>query len=267
MNGHPTREEDFDLYALGALEGDENVLIESHVASCADCTRKLAEARGRVALLALSVPLAAPSPGLKVRLMKQVRDSAQAETLIAVPLTVPQESEQSGGFFGRWWVAVLAPAAVALAVASIFLWTENRRLDQQLAGLRTDMQQQREQLRQAHEIADLITARDTITVALSPQPGVPKGTGHVMYNAKMGMLMYDGELASAPADKAYQLWLVPAEGNPISAGVFHPVTGETTHFMMKLPEGVTPKAFAVTLEPAGGQPQPTGPKILVGAVS
>ena len=36
MNAHPTREEDFDLYALGALEGDEKLAIESHVAACAD---------------------------------------------------------------------------------------------------------------------------------------------------------------------------------------------------------------------------------------
>jgi anti-sigma-K factor RskA len=263
MNGHPTREEDFDLYALGALEGDENKAIESHVASCAACEQRLAEARGRVALLALAAPMVEPSPSVKARLMKQVRDSARATASI----TVPREPEQAGGLFGRWWAAMLMPAAVALAVASIFLWTQNRRLDQQLSNLRANMQQQQEQLQEAREIADLITARDTVTVALAPQPGMPKGAAHVMYNAKMGMLMYDGELASAPADKTYQLWLVPAAGNPISAGVFHAATGETTHFMMKLPEGVTPKAFAVTLEPAGGQPQPTGPKILVGAVS
>ena len=39
-NGHPTREEDFDLYVLGALEGDEKLAIESHLAGCADCARK-----------------------------------------------------------------------------------------------------------------------------------------------------------------------------------------------------------------------------------
>jgi len=34
-----------------------------------------------------------------------------------------------------------------------------------------------------------------------------------------------------------------------------------------LPQGVEPKAFAVTIEPSGGMPQPTGPKVLVGAAS
>jgi anti-sigma-K factor RskA len=263
MNGHPTREEDFDLYALGALDGDEKQAIETHMALCSDCARRLAEARGRIALLALAAPAVAPSPSVKVRLMTQVR----ATSPIATPSRASRERERSGGFFGRWWTAVLVPAGVVLAIASIFLWTENRRLDRQLAALRTDVQLQQQQLQEAREIADLVSARDTMVVPLAPQPGMPKGTAHVMYNQKMGMLMYEGELEPAPADKSYQLWLVPAQGNPISAGVFSPGSEKASHFMMKVPEGVAAKAFAVTLEPAGGRPQPTGPKVLVGPVS
>ncbi len=37
--------------------------------------------------------------------------------------------------------------------------------------------------------------------------------------------------------------------------------------MIGLPAGTAPKAFAVSLEPAGGVPQPTGPMVLVGPVS
>jgi anti-sigma-K factor RskA len=107
-------------------------------------------------------------------------------------------------------------------------------------------------------------SHDTVTVALAQQPGMPQGSAHVMYNAKMGMLMYEGEIAPAPAAKSYQLWLVPAVGKPISAGVFNPVTGRADHWMMKLPQGVEPKMFAVTLEPSGGMPQPTGPMVLIG---
>ena len=258
MNGHPTREEDFDLYALGALEGDEKQEIETHVASCAECARKLAEARGRIALLALAAPSAPPSAAVKQRLMSQIRADASPAA---------REPESARGVFGRWWITVLAPAGVALAVATIVLWSENRNLDEQLAALRASAQQQQQQLHDARDVADLITANDTITVALAQQPGQPKGSAHVMYNAKMGMLMYEGEIAPAPAAKSYQLWLVPTTGKPISAGVFNPASEQPDHWMMKVPPGMVPKAFAVTLEPAGGMPQPTGPMVLVGPVS
>ena len=249
-NGHPTRDEDFDLLALGALEGEEKQALEAHVASCADCARKLAEARGRVAMLSFAAPQVAPSAAVKQRLMAQIRGEAAPAPAPAV--------------FGRWWNAILVPAAVALAALTIFLWHENRALDRRLAALHASMDQQQQQLDEARELAELMTSQSTITVPLAQQSGMPKGSAHVMYNAKMGMVMYDGEIAPAPAAKTYQLWLVPVKGNPISLGVF---SGQPDHWMMKVPEGMPCKWFQVTLEPAGGMPHPTGPMVLMGMVS
>ncbi len=253
MNGHPTREEDFDLYALGALEGDEKRAIESHLAGCADCARRLAEARGRIAMLALSAPQVAPSPAVKERLLRQLHARAPAGRHVP--------ARESGG---RWWIAVLAPATVALAAAAIFLWTENARLDRQLADLRASIQAQQKQIDESKEVEHLYEAKDTITVALAQKPGMPKGDVTVMYNAKMGMLMCDGWIEKAPAEKNYQLWIVPMDGKPVSAGVFKAETYMSGHWMMKVPEGIAPKMFAITMEPAGGMPQPTGPMVLAG---
>src|SRR5580700_6042915 len=118
MNGHPTREEDFDLYALGALDGEEKQAIESHVVECAACSRKLAEAQGRIATLAWGAPRVEPSLRVKERLMSQIRSKADGRALI----TPSVEAERGGGFFGGRWAAVLAPVAVALALAASFLW-------------------------------------------------------------------------------------------------------------------------------------------------
>jgi anti-sigma-K factor RskA len=263
MNGHPTREEDFVLYALGALEGEEKQTIELHLAQCAACSQKLAEAQGRTALLALGAPRVEPSPAVKERLMSRIHLTAAEETARSRPL----EPERAGGSFGRWWAAVLAPAAVALALAAFFLWGENARLDRQLHDLRATVAQQQKQLEQAREITDLIEAKDTVVVTLARQLGMPEGSARVLYNPRLGTMLYDGTMAPAPPDKSYQLWLVPMEGSPISAGVFNPAAGEASHLMMKMPQGMAAKAFAVTLEPAGGRSQPTGAMVLVGSVS
>lgn len=263
MSGHPTRDEDFDLYALGALEGAEKQALESHVAFCLGCAQKLADARGRIALLAFAVPQVKAPAVVKERLLQQIR-APREHSDAAFTEMKPQAASRSG--LSRW-TAVLLPIAAVLAIATFLLWNANRQLDSQLAALRTSMQQEQQQLQSARDIASLITAQDTITVQLASQPAMPHGTAHVMYNAKMGMMMYDGQIPPAPTAKSYQLWLVPTRGNPISCGVFNPVAGEPDHWMTKLPKGIQPKAFAVTLEPSGGMAQPTGPKVLVGAPS
>jgi len=264
---HPTRAEDFDLYALGALDDAERKAFELHLASCADCAEKVAAARGRMAILAFAAAPTQPSPGVKESLMRQVIASAEGPGG-SVARVKPEPAD--GGVFARWW-ALLLPAATAFALATVLLWLHNEQLNRQLADLRNTIEQQKQELAETRHQADLIAARETLVVPLWAQKGASEGHGEgharVLYNAKEGMMTYDGWLPSAPADKSYQLWLVPMSGAPISAGVFNPQNGEMSHMMMKLPAGVTAKEFAVSLEPAGGMPHPTGPMVLVGPIS
>ncbi len=62
-------------------------------------------------------------------------------------------------------------------------------------------------------------------------------------------------LPTPPAGHDYQLWVLdPAAAAPISAGV---VTGSRSFSVM--PVSTPNPGFAVSLEPAGGSPEPTGP--------
>jgi len=261
-SGHPTRPEDFDLYALGVFDGDEKAAFEAHLASCATCQAQLAEANGRMASLALSAPAVLPAPGVKERLMRQV---AATSPRTSGPW-VPAEVERAEGVFARWW-GLLLPVASAFALATLLLWLHNDQLERRIAELRGTVNEQQGKLAQARDLADLMSARDTVVVSLAMQKNQPEGTARVIYNSRRGLLVYNGHLPPAAADKSYQLWLVPASGAPISAGVFNPVTDDTNSIVAKVPPGTAAKAFAVTLEPAGGKPAPTGPMILVGPVS
>ncbi len=266
MNGHPIPEENFDLYALGVLEGEEKQLLESHVASCAVCGRELEEARGRIAMLAISLPPQAPPARVKELLLRKIADAPRQ--------TAPEKHkiETIRPAAARWysWSPVWATVAAGFAVIAILLWSGNHRLNQEVQQLRDQVAQQSAQEAQNRSVLNLITAVDTATVSLAPTAETPKDmptvSGRVFYNARTGQVFYSGALPAPSATQTYQLWLVPATGNPISAGIFQPgQAGVGSSLTATVPTGTTAKAFAVTIEPAGGKPQPTGPKVLIGA--
>lgn len=110
----------------------------------------------------------------------------------------------------------------------------------------------------------------------SPTAQLVRMTGSKEAEAAGGLLLFDSKTQTAafygfdlpklPTGKIYQLWTIG--GTPVSAGMFQPSKDRTA--VMKIPkvihtEGL--KEFSVTMEPAGGKAQPTGPAYLKGAVA
>jgi anti-sigma-K factor RskA len=255
VNGHPQFEEDFDLYAMGALEGEEKLALESHLRQCAECAAKLEEAHGRMALLALAAPSEVAPSAVKERLLRQIRADA------------PKVQASGAPAFLRWLAPAFAVAALALLVVAVELKIENRALLQKQSDLQSEAQVLRQETERERSVLDILTASDTVKVTLVSGAARPAPEGKAFYHPRKGLLFYTSNLPAAPSGRTYQLWIVPAQGNPISAGVFQVDSlGNGQVMLPALPPDVTAKAFAVTLEPAGGVPQPTGPKVLVGLV-
>ena len=73
-------------------------------------------------------------------------------------------------------------------------------------------------------------------------------------------------LPTLDTEKDYQLWSI-ADGPPDDAGVFRATAGgEATHVVDRVRSLDKITTWAVTIEPAGGVPQPTGDMILAGTV-
>ena len=69
-------------------------------------------------------------------------------------------------------------------------------------------------------------------------------------------------LAAPPSNRTYQLWAI-AEGKPVSAGIFDTgAAGQGQLLVERAPPPDRIGAWAVTVEPAGGVPQPTGVMVL-----
>lgn len=258
MNEHPQLEETFEEYALGALGGpedEERRSFEAHVKGCAECSRRLETARSRLALLALAAPAATPDASAKARLMQKISSERS-------PATLPRRRK-------IFWIApALAAAAVVLAVIAGFLAARNRQLGRRISELQATQARQAAEMSRARAVLDILTSPATLRVSLSAAPARTVPQGKAFYNPRKGLLFYAANLPALPPDRTYQLWLVPAQGKPISAGIFAvDARGNGEVLLPPLPVGIAAQAFAVTVEPAGGKPQPTGTKVLIGAVS
>jgi anti-sigma-K factor RskA len=91
-------------------------------------------------------------------------------------------------------------------------------------------------------------------------------TGRALLSRSRGLVVSASALPALPAGRVYQLWIVPPGAPPVSAGLMTPdASGRATSVLIStnLPMAA---AIAITLEPAGGVPAPTGPMYLVGKV-
>jgi anti-sigma-K factor RskA len=252
MNGHQQFAEDLALYALGALEANDRVMLEKHLEDCASCRRELEALRGDMALLALSAGGARPPARSRQRLMTAIA---------AEPRRTIQRRRT------HWWALMPSLAAAAMAVIAVFFWMKNSDLKEELADLEKVVSTQAFELQRAREIVSTLTATDAMRVTLVAAKTPPQPQGRAIYvRSNASLIFLANNLPPLPTQKAYELWLIPTQGAPIPAGVFKPdAHGSATVMNPPLPQNIEAKAFAITVEPETGSSAPTMPILMMGA--
>lgn len=257
MKTHEQFSDDLARYALDELTGGERKELEQHVENCAACRRELQTLRGDLGLLGLTSSGPQPPSRSKERLMRAI--AAEPRGAAESPVRAR----------GLWAALIPALAALVLLLVALGLLQVNSRLKNQMAELSSRDQQQTAELERANEELRLLSSGEAIHVSLKPQnmPMQPSGTA-IFSPSQKRMMFMASNLAPAPAGKAYELWIIPAAGAPIPAGVFKPDNhGNAMMVDHTMPEGVEAKAFAITIENERGSDRPTSAILLTGAVS
>lgn len=253
MNAHEQLAEDLALYALGTLTGQERIAVETHLRGCQECRRELERFRGDAALLAFST--AGPRPPLrsKERLLSTIANE---------PRFPPAQREKSRW----WWSAVRWAAATAAIVVVLLLGKQNNELHKRLAQAGAITAGQQQQLQEAKQLLSTLTSSEADRYVLVASEVPPQPQGRAIYLANSGTLVFLAtHMSQLPSDKAYELWLIPASGAPVPAGVFRPdAEGSAVLIRPPLPMGVPAKTFAITVEPRDGSPTPTSQPIMLG---
>jgi anti-sigma-K factor RskA len=253
---HENWVEQGEIYALGALEGEELKALEAHLASgCAICNTRIRETRETLNQLHRSLETITPRAAVKAKVLARV-----------MPQPPPAATESSSGGFGwRWWmVGAGSFAAAAIAFILIANLMDNRselaRLKSQLAALQSESAQK-------DQLIAFFSAREVRAIELTGLAAAPEAKAKLFWNpvTRRGLLITFG-LPKPSADKAYELWGI-AGSEPVPAGVFSvDERGQTQFPLPELAAGLNFDKFAVTLEPAGGVAKPSGPMVLLGSL-
>ena len=250
-------------YVLGALDPDERRTFEAHLASCDVCASEV-RSLGRVtAGLAQTVPQVTPSAALRDRVLLAVgaREAPSRETSVR----------------RRWamgdWLAYAACVAVA-TMAGLYAMNLRARVESlearlelaqtRLAAADRAMVDARRIAFETQSAMAVLAAADLTRVDLQGAPAAPQAAGRALWSRQSGMVFAATNLPPLPAGKIYQVWLV-AGGPPVSAGLVAPDDTGRSVGIFRTPFDVTgPVTVAVTIEPEGGVPAPTGAFYLTG---
>jgi anti-sigma-K factor RskA len=237
--------EQYDLFALGVLEDPELSELHAHLARhCDVCTAEVRRAAARMSAFATLAPDMEPPKDLRKR-------------VLAGAGIVPHF---------RWnWMQTWATMAAAVVLGLFYVGHLRRERVRDIA-LRDAMEQVRQSDAEAARLKDvlaLLNAPETI-VRVSSEGATRPPQAKVFLNPDRGVLLLASNLPPAQAGKTYEMWVIPAGGKPVPAGLFQTESNGTAVHLQKGPIDVAATgAVAVTLEPEGGAPQPTSQPLIV----
>jgi hypothetical protein len=217
---------DYTAYALGIAGEPERGGIAEHLGrQCPNCVPGIASAIATVTAMSGAVKMTEPPKSLRRRVIASVGREPKTSRL---------------GVYLPWAITA------ALSIALLAIGISGRRQIGDTA-----------KLRQALTILNDPAARD-VSFGESEKPS----KGRVFVSPNQGVVFIGANLPRIGSDRTFELWLIPAAGNPVPAGLFQGQSDSTAVFVR--PGAVTnTAAIAVTVEPEGGSPQPTTTPFIV----
>ena len=235
---HSLLRENIPAYALGALDAEDMVALESHLQMCESCRAELAEYRAISDNLLMAIPSRQPSPALRKRLQSQL------------PSAQKKSRPRFAWAFGQWAVGT---ALVLLVMSNLFSFLQVREIQRQQAGML-------QQLKTNQFALSMLAYPDTQAFPIAGE----NLSGSVLLDRErntVALVMW--HLPELSDEQTYQAWLIEPDGHRVSAGIFRPQADAayTTQPVYAKQDVSNFIGVGVTIEPAGGNDQPTGPRI------
>ena len=264
-----------DALALDALDPAERDAVLAHVAGCEICRAELAILRETASRLAFAAP-AASSAGSRERIHSRLMDrvGADARARGVVPLR-PPASETPPGRGGGWrraeWLAVAA--SVLFFITGVLFANATRDRQNLRDALQAELARGQSARTSTDSLRTVVALRDSMIAGLIGRDVAVVSLTASGAKAPFARMFWDTtrntwtlvahNMPALKTGRTYQLWLVTKTAK-ISAGTFEPTNGDAVVRATYPLARDSLQAIAITEEPAGGVPQPTGAMIVAG---
>jgi anti-sigma-K factor RskA len=262
-------EEDLIQYALGTLKDAQLSQFTAHISLCNDCRAELAKTQVELASFAAVQPLQELPAGARERFLARLSAVEEPESKFVKIRNNNRVFVALRSF--QQWLETPVPFRIvsgALAAALLYVGYDDLAHIHLIRQMQPELARFESQAAELTDLKDFLHGANTQQISLHDRPGVNRDPeGHAIYSASTGKLVFTASnLPSAPAGKAYELWLLPVGGSaPIPAGVFKPdEQGSATLVFPQIPTNVQAAGFGVTIEDEAGATKPTMPIVLSG---
>ena len=267
------REEHLDLcaaYALGSLDEADRKRLDEHLAGgCRVCEAALGDFSAATVLLAASTPPVRPPAALRERVLAAVAAAGAPDLAEA-----PKPTDARGRVVALKprrpspWVWTWAAAAAALAVTSALLWNEASQLRARIETSNRQLGELTSRLSEQQRLNEVLSAPGARVAVLELTPaGAQALRARATYDPTTRNAVVVFENFTPPSGHDYELWAIRG-ASPASLGVIQvDEAGRAVVRLENVGDPTTLNAFAVSLEPKGGSPNPTapsGPVVMLG---
>ena len=259
---------------LGDLPSEQQAAVDAHLADCAACQAEYDRLQGDFSLLAETVTSVAPPEGVRTRLLSSLpaqhhqsaaKGSGQSEAATVAfslseeldqPIAVERHQDRSGSWpRGMLWAATLAGIAVGGWLTSAM---QDRSVQNQTEQAASEKRQQAaEELASVTRSAGRLTGENGLRKAAFHSDQRPDLTAMLIWDVPSRQLhLHAIGLPQLPSGQEYRLWVINAQDEWTLVGPLASSAAKTAgayQMLASVPDGVEPKAAAVTLSDVSTQ--------------